>query len=105
MNAAWWARNSRRYYIPLLRWYRGQADATLHPTARIAASLGTCYYRVGLFQEWERSLRLRGIKTAREIEQGIRVDPASSYARVWGHDSEYDILRDRSIASSRAGSK
>ena len=105
VNAEWWARNSRRDYISLLRWYRGQADAPLHPAARIAASLGTCDYRVGLFQEWERSLRLRGIKTAREIEQGIRLDPTSPYARVWGLDSEYDILRDKSIASSRAVSR
>ena len=103
VNAAWWARNSRRYYIPLLRWYRGQAAVSLHPAARIAARLGTCYYRVGLFQEWDGILHEQGIKTAREIEQAIRLGPTSPDVVSLGSDAEYAILRDQVLGKSRVG--
>lgn len=112
-----WARQGRRFYGPLLRWYLQEArrtgawapgapasarasqgtasrstasQSTVQPTAPQSASqptaseqklwarLGTCYYQMGLYAQWEECQQKRGLRTARQIEKALRWDGKSS---------------------------
>ena len=112
-----WARQGRRFYGPLLRWYLQEArrtsawapgapasarasqgtasrstasQSTVQSTApqpaspptaseqKLWARLGTCYYQMGLYAQWEECQQKRGLRTARQIEKALRWDGKSS---------------------------
>ena len=73
-NPMWWASERRRFYTPLARWYthaltqEPRNEASQHRLSR----LGSCYYHMGLFKQWEDCRKLCGILTPRQIEKSVR---------------------------------
>lgn len=87
-NPGWWAKNNRRFYEPLVRWYRDQAAS--HPEdIAFTAKLGECCYGVGLYSEWERCQRLAGLTPARDIEKALRWDGISAEGQGYEVVSAY----------------
>ena len=76
----WWASESRIFYQVLLRHY----DQTM--TSRASAQtnvlwerLGTCYYQLNLYPQWERMQEKRGLQSARATELALKWDKLSSF--------------------------
>ena len=72
-NGAWRAVHGRRFYGALLRWYAAQARSASTDKGLLSC-LGTCYYQMGLYPEWEDCQRRAGLTPARDIEQALRWD-------------------------------
>ncbi|MDQ2732712.1 MAG: hypothetical protein M3Y56_13725 [Armatimonadota bacterium] len=101
-NAEWWAVNSRRFYLPLLRFYRAQANgATPHP--KRLASAATCSFRLGLFSEWEAWQKKQGLQLTREIEQHLRLNSSLAEDQRQGSGHEFEIASDYVASQSAAG--
>ena len=104
-NSVWWAVEGRRYYAPLLRWYR---NASQQPAAgfqsRFDRPLATCEYQIGRFPLWEKWQHKAGLTTARQIETSLRWDGVTNsysglgYQIVSAHQSE---MTGRKLSQSR----
>ena len=80
-NPAWWSLNERRYSALLARALEAMRPQTAPESLPLLwQRLGTCYYRLNLFPQWEALQKQRGLRTAREIELGLKWDgaPATS---------------------------
>ncbi len=77
----WWNAEERRYSEELLRTLEAARLTTTDDGTRLLYQrLGTCYYRLNLYPQWEALQERRGLKTARQIETELRWDgaPATS---------------------------
>ena len=74
----WWAANGRIFYDALLRFYQPALERTdaAHLNA-LWRRIGTCYYALNQYAEWETAQRKRGLRTARDIETSLRWDGKS----------------------------
>jgi hypothetical protein len=74
-NPSWWARESRRGYLALIRWYQAARLQTRpEEMASLNQRLGTCYFQVQMFEPWEALIQKQGLLTPREIEKALRWD-------------------------------
>lgn len=97
-NPSWWAMNNRRFYEPLIRWYRDQARDHPKDTALIA-KLGDCCYGAGLYPEWEQCQRDCGLMPARDIEKALRWDGVSAEGQGYEVVTAYlASLKSRSVS-------
>jgi len=83
VNSSWWGMNARHFYGPLLRWYMVQST-NMPPAGRDAVAqrrflqrLGTCYYQMGMYPQWEACLKMAGSTPARDVEEALRWDGVS----------------------------
>jgi hypothetical protein len=75
-NAAWWATEGRRMYVPILRSaLAAQKTAPASPEKqRLLARAATCYYQLGQYAKWEEGEVALGKRPARKIEKALRWD-------------------------------
>lgn len=71
----WWVANGRVFYEALLRFYQPALERTdaAHQNA-LWRRIGTCYYALNQYENWEAAQRKRGLTTARDIETSLRWD-------------------------------
>ena len=94
-SPVWWNAEERRYSEALLRTLEAaRATTTDEGTSLLFARLGTCYYRLNMYPQWEALQERRGLTTARQIETRLEWDgaPATSgkglayvTANIWSH--------------------
>ncbi len=74
-SSTWWINNTRSYYLALCRWYAAAAkESAFVAPPRLYARLGTCYYQLGLYTQWEQCQRQIGLTPARDVEKALRWD-------------------------------
>ncbi len=74
-NPTWWASESRRIQARLLLWLEAQrAQTPPQAMPQLLKRLGTVYYSLAMFGQWEEMQRRRGLTTARDIEKALRWD-------------------------------
>lgn len=87
-NATYWARENRRYTVPLARFYRDKLDkvSILTPKEKtlVWARLGSCLYALNLFDDWENLQRQRGLTPSRDIERALRWNGINDDHRTQG---------------------
>jgi hypothetical protein len=71
VNSTWWASNRIVYYNTLYRWYTVQQTPSAK-NERLNRNIGTCLYQTNQFSAWEKYQNIMGLKSARQIEQGLR---------------------------------
>ncbi len=87
LNSAWWGKNGRRFYAPLLRWY---AKAATQPGQNnIDKHLASCYYQMGFYQTWEEEQKHLGLTPARDIEKALRWNGISNNTTGYKAVTEY----------------
>jgi sugar lactone lactonase YvrE len=110
-NETWWAVNKRRFYLPLLRWYLKNNVGSEPSQFTETSPLATCYYQLGLYPQWEESLKTLGIVPARAIEKSLRWDGVTysyagkGYEVVTNYLVTHPIRRDASKTSTPVISK
>ncbi len=92
-SALTWARSRPAAYTMLLRWYWVQSSSDDGHTR----AMGTCCYRLGLFEAWEQTQRGRGLRTARDVEQSLKWN--ASVANASGHGREFIVAATRPSAA------
>ena len=95
-NEMWWAENKRRCYLPLLRWQLA-SDATNH------VALGTSYYQLNLFSNWENQLRQQGIVSARKMEQAQLWDGVTFSCAGLGNKMISDYVKEHPPMPAKIG--
>ena len=71
-NPAWKATQGRTVYARLLPWLEAaRLRTTDDKIPRIYGRIGTCYYQLAMFEQWETFQERRGLTTARTIEKGL----------------------------------
>lgn len=79
-DVLWWSSQSRIFYQALLRHYETATTRTLSPQMpALWSRLGTCYYQLNLYPQWEQMQQRRGLKPARAIEKSLEWDEKSSF--------------------------
>lgn len=74
-NTAWWMSEGRRFYAPLVRWHQmARLRTTAAAMPRLNARLGTGYYNLNLYPQWEDTQQRRGLTPARDIEKALQYD-------------------------------
>ncbi len=74
-NPVWWASQERRVSEVLARYLEARRNHTSAAAIPLLYSrLGTCYYRLGLYSQWEEMQRRRGLTPARDTELALRWD-------------------------------
>ncbi len=74
----WWAANGRVFYEALLRFYQPAQERTnAAQTGALWRRIGTCYYALNQYANWEAAQQKRGATTARQIETSLRWDGKS----------------------------
>ena len=76
VNPVWWSKESRPFYAAALRWTLAYLRS-LPPgpdKQRLYARAATCYYQLGLYEQWEAAQTLLGKTPARQIEKALRWD-------------------------------
>jgi hypothetical protein len=93
-NAAWWATEGRRLYVPILRSALAaqKADPAGPEKQRLLARAATCYYQLGLFAPWEADEVALGKTPARQIEKALKWDNVNSFAGK-GYKTVVDYLQ------------
>jgi hypothetical protein len=81
VNPLRWASEKRRFYLPLLRWYR-EAPHQVSPedVPQVYSRLASCLYQAQMYDEWEKYLKRLGLVPAREIEKSLKWDGKGSYS-------------------------
>ena len=74
-NPIWWARNGRRYQLPLARWFEvAWKRANSEKLPLYLDRLAMLYYRTNQFEKWEAILDRQKITTPREVEKSLFYD-------------------------------
>jgi len=93
-NATYWARENRRYAIPLARFYRDKVQsATSKNRDLILSRLGSCLHLLNQFDEWEKLQRMRGLTPARDIERALRWNGIPEDERMQGRRFVSEFLK------------
>ena len=101
-NSTWWATEGRRYYLPLCRWYAEIARETAFSVPpRLYTRLGTCYYQIGMYAQWEKCQRQTGLTPARDIEKALRWDGISDSGQGFQVVTDHLALHDHKKLESR----
>jgi hypothetical protein len=97
-DPARWAAVVRQRYIGPLRYWR--ASGVPATDSVNTAQLGTCYYELALYPQWERCQVTCGLTTARDIEKSLRWDmkPRPDGADETGYETVTTYLDTRAHA-------
>jgi hypothetical protein len=85
---------SPAFYAGMLRRYRAHPTlaAVLGSDHRVQRLLGTCYYNLQLFDQWERRQEVQGLTPARRIEKSLRWDQSIPAYSGRGHQTVVEYL-------------
>jgi hypothetical protein len=99
-NPQRWANESDEDYALLLRLY-SQLAATegMGHNGALLKSLGTSYFWSALYDKWESTQALRGLRTARSIEKSLRWDGTTQAYSGFGHQTVVEALAGRQIGT------
>ena len=87
-DPAAWAIAQHLAYLSILRQC---AASPVGPSALAIAE--KCYYKLSLFNRWEKTERSRGLATSRAIEQALRWNPEMPISSVWGYTAVRSYVR------------
>lgn len=76
----WWGSEGRLFYQALARFYSSaQKRTATEQTKALWSRIGTSFYQLNLFPEWETMQEKRGLRTARAIEKALEWDQKSNF--------------------------
>ena len=101
-NSVWYAANSCKLYVELLRWYAAQSLPTFTGVSGpLLQRLATCYYQVGMYSQWETCQKKIGLTPARDIEKALRWDGISDSGQGFQVVTDHLALDDHKKLESR----